>query len=150
MLTQSQGFFYLSQHSIHEGAVGAQGVVGWHSQDSWPPLPDPRDLPYHRAPCSAYTAGGRRRGRWWCLSSQNTVWCDGALLSWRWLTISLPLQNGGTFPSFPCLHGWILLYMFNYIYLHPKVFSLLHFWFSLWSHWGDQWVNVWGLVAGWG
>jgi len=29
----------------------------------------------------------------WCLSSQVTVADDGALLSWRWLSISLPAGN---------------------------------------------------------
>lgn len=86
---------------------------------------------------------------WWCLSSQNTVRCDGGLLSWRWLTISLPMQNGEAFPCFPCLHVWVLLYLFNYLDLQPWVFSLLHFWFSPWSHWGDQWVNACVRLSCW-
>ena len=46
---------------------------------------------------------GEGRGRhsvWWCLSSQVTSMSDGALLSWRWLNICLPLGSSEWIPCF--------------------------------------------------
>lgn len=49
--------------------------------------------------------GGRRRKSgthldWWCLSSQATVKCDGALLFWRCLNTCLPMGIGELIPYF--------------------------------------------------
>jgi len=39
------------------------------------------------------------------LSSQVIVTCDGALLSWGWLNIRLPVGSGERIPSFALLVG---------------------------------------------
>ena len=70
---------------------------------------DQRDLPCDTVSCSAYKAGGRRRkgGRtclkWQRLSSQVTIRCDGALLSWRWLNTCLLMGSSEWIPCFALL-----------------------------------------------
>jgi len=46
---------------------------------------DRRDIPYHMTSCLAIKAG-RKKGE---ESSQVTLTCDEALLSWRWLNTCL-------------------------------------------------------------
>ena len=57
---------------------------GWTQPGQLTPA-DQRDARCHMTSCSAYKTGGRTRKRGcselWCLSSQVTVTCDGALLS---------------------------------------------------------------------
>ena len=57
--------------------------------------------------CSAIKAGGRRRkgGRseLWLLSTQVTIMCDGALLSWRCLNTCLPMGSSEWIPCFSLL-----------------------------------------------
>jgi len=49
--------------------------------------------------------GGRKRGcpEGWCLSSQVTIKRDEALLSWKWLNISLLMGSSEGSPYFSSL-----------------------------------------------
>ena len=77
---------------------GAQpGQVTWAS---------PEAIPYRMTPCWVYKLG--EEGRWghlalWRLSSQVTVMCDGARLSWGWLSTCLPMGSGEWIPCFALL-----------------------------------------------
>lgn len=65
----------------------------------------------------------RKRGSWerWCLLSQVTIMCDGALLSWECLSTCLAVASG----------EWIvLLYLLlNCLYLDPWSLFILPLWF---------------------
>jgi len=78
--------------------------TGWECTKSWRRTQpgqltptDQRDILYHMMSHSATKAGGRRRkggcSEFWPLSSQVTITRDGALLSWRWLNICLPVGS---------------------------------------------------------
>lgn len=45
----------------------------------------------------------RRMVQLQCLSSQEIITCDGALLSWRWLNICLPMGRNEFIPYFALL-----------------------------------------------
>ena len=70
---------------------------------------DQRDIPYHMASCSAYKAGGKRRrgwhSEWWRLSSQVTITCDEALLSWRCTACQWEIVF-----CFACAHSFFFTY----------------------------------------
>ena len=48
-----------------------------------------------------------------------------------------------------CLHAWLLLYLLNCLYLNPRVFSLLPFWFSPPSHRGGEWASSCVVLSCW-
>ena len=118
---------------------------GWGCTKSWEDTQlgqltptDQRDTAYHMMSCSAYKAGRRQGGRseWWRLSSQVTIMRDGALLSWRWLNTCLLMGSSEWIPCFALLVCTAFALLLSCLYLNPRVFSLLLFWFSPPSHRG--------------
>lgn len=88
--------------------------VGWVCTRNWEgtqpgqlPSTDPREIPYHMASCSLYISWGRRRkgGIFKVIAFVFLVatTCNRALLSWRWLNISLPMGSGEGIPCFALL-----------------------------------------------
>jgi len=133
VLTQSQGFFCFSHHPTSEEARGARGVGRGHSQDSWPQMTTGIfRTTWRHAQCIRWgeEEGSRGHSEWWHLSSRDTVRCDGALLSWRWLNTCLPMGSSEWVPCFALLADTAFAYLINCLYLNPRVFSLLPFHFS--------------------
>jgi len=80
--------------------------VGWgctrswghtHSWESWPQLTKGISHAIQHHAQHTQLGGRRRKGgghlEWWHLSSQVTIVCEGALLSWRWLNTCLPMGS---------------------------------------------------------
>ena len=136
-LTQSQGLFCSPPHQR----------AGWGCTRSWegtqPGQLTPtaqRDIPYHRTPCSAYKAGGRRRKGGtlgvmaFCLPKQLLHAMEPCFPRGGW-TPACRWEAANEFLALLCLCAQLLLYL-NCLYLNLRVFSLLLFWSSPPSHWG--------------
>lgn len=83
-------------------------------------------------------------------SSQVTVMCAEALLSRQWLIICLLMGSIEEIPYFALLARAALLHLLNWLYLDPRVFSLLLIQFSPYPAEGWMRVTGWCLVAGQG
>lgn len=97
-----QGLFYSSHHPTSDWAGGAQETGMGHSWDSWLKV---HSIPYSFM-VSIYKLGKRRAGEMFRVIAfvfQVATTCDRALLSWRWLNISLPMGSGEGIPWFNLL-----------------------------------------------
>ena len=128
MFTQSQGLFCSAPHARVQAG---RGDMAGTADPGWPKW---HSTPYDIT-LSIESWGKEEEGRgtcleWCCLSSRVTITRDGALLSWRWLNRACWREAVNEFLVWLCLHEWLLLYLLNYLYLNPRVFSLLPFQFS--------------------
>lgn len=81
------------------------------------PPADHRAVLYHVMSCLTTKAWERSKGertKWWCLSSQAIIMCDGPLLPWRWLNMCPVMESSELF-FFACVQ--LLLYLLNCLYL---------------------------------
>lgn len=118
--------FLLLPPPHQRGGWRAQGVGRGHSWYSWP-----KDIPHCVTSCWAYRARGRRRehSEWWCLPSQAPIAREPCFPGDGWNPACLwEVVNG-----LHVLLWWLLWLSFcllNFLYLKPRVFSLLLCWFS--------------------
>ena len=103
-LTQSQGLFCFSPHQ--QIGQSAQEPGEGTRLGSWPQLTKGIfHATWRHAQHIKLGEGGNggERLKWQHLSSQVTIMCDGALLSWRWLNSCLPMGSGEWIPYFALL-----------------------------------------------
>ena len=153
-LTQSQFLFCFSHCPTSERAGHVQGAGRGHRWDSWPQLT--KGIFHTRCRHAQLTKLGEGKGRegcseWWCLSSQGTVTCDGALLSWTWLNTCLLMGSSEWIPCFDLLACLAFGLPIKLSLFQPT--SFLTFTLPVLSPChceGSEWAAVWYLVAGWG
>lgn len=125
------------------------------TQPRWVTPPDQRGMtPDHIAACSGYKVGRRKKEvgclEEWPLSSQVTITCDGALLSWIQLNTCLPMEKN---ELIPCV-AWLVCAAFalplNCLYINPQIIYLLPFSFSHgYCWWRSEQMTAWDLAVSW-
>ena len=104
----------LTQHQGHQFLALPQQWLGWGCTRSWEgtqvgQLAQLTKEIFHTIWCHVQQHKPEERRKkeghseWRRLSSQGTIMCDGALLSWRWLNTSLPVRSGDWIPCFALL-----------------------------------------------
>lgn len=95
---------------------------------------------------------GKEEGLGWCLefwplSSQVTVLCDKALLSWKWLNLCLLMAPSEWILYFALFTHAAFAFSIKISLSQPsRFFSFLLIWFPSPACWErDAWAAVWGL-----